>query len=51
MPKKRLGVGSLFMLEDKEPDKPVPSDKERVLTANDLVGKRHRKKKPKLKLS
>ena len=49
--KRRVAAGSLFMLEDKEPDKPASPDKEREVTANDLVGKRHRKKKHKLKLS
>jgi hypothetical protein len=52
MGKKRLQAANLFMLEDKEPaDKPSAGEaKERELTANDLVGRRHRKKKPKSRL-
>lgn len=50
MGKKRLHAGNLFMLEDKEPEQKADEKKDRELTASDLVGKRHRKKKPRLKL-
>jgi hypothetical protein len=48
--RKKFSAKDLYMLEDEAPPAAKPDEKPKELTANDLVGKRHRRKKPKLKL-